>query len=334
MDWGKKMKRHLAALTAVALAGSLLVAAPGAGAAGNGRGNGPKPKPSPSPTPTPTNPPQQTTDCSGYVERRQFVESQGWWTQTPGQTGTDFGHIHVGACIPERETIRGVVPLDVRVILHDNPGTLRYLGIVVKGAGYEATVAKPTIPNFTCPSGTCSGWLHYDLDTSLFQRSGRQEIRFRTLLDTPDGNSMHAGLNFQVIVDNGKAFDDYEREPHLRGKGWYTTSGYCEATMKSVPIPDAPLSGTWSPTVAMIEHSTGTVNDLVTAHSVRLDPDLHNGVEGTILRSGAGTFEGPVAIDTTRLTNGPHRLMLKADCENAAGSTNAGLLVIPFVVQN
>ena len=42
--------------------------------------------------------------CAGYPSPRLFVDSQAWWTQTPGTDGSDFGHIHTGACIPERET--------------------------------------------------------------------------------------------------------------------------------------------------------------------------------------------------------------------------------------
>jgi hypothetical protein len=326
------MRRSLIFIAVLALVGVLVAATPGGAA--NGNGHGPKkPKPTPSPSPTPP-PPNTDTKCSGYAEHRQFVEAQGWWVRTPGENGTDFGHVHVGACIPERETISGFVPLNIRVILHDNPGTLRYVGIVVKGSGYEQTVAKPTTPNFTCPVGTCETWLSYNLDTRDFDYSGRQEIRFRTIVDTPDGNSMHGGLNFQVVVDNGKAVNDYQREPHLRGKGWYSTAGYCEATFISVPVPDAPVGGTWSPTVAMIEHNTGTVNEPVSHHTIRIDPDFHAGIDGTIVEDGDKTFQGTVPIDTTRLSNGAHRLVLRSDCATPSGSTNAGVLVIPFDVQN
>ena len=35
---------------------------------------------------------------------RVFAESQSWWKPAPGapDTATDFGHVHLGACIPER----------------------------------------------------------------------------------------------------------------------------------------------------------------------------------------------------------------------------------------
>lgn len=320
------MKGRLSTMISVTIIGGLLIPGMAFGKGPQHPPRGPKPKPGPTPSPT--------TDCSSYPQKRQFVEAQGWWTQTPGKDGTDFGHVHVGACIPERETISGISNFNIRVILHDNPGTLRYVALVVKGAGYETTVAKPTISNFTCPRGTCEGWLFHALDTKAFEHSGRQEIRFRAIVDTPDGNSMHAGLNFQAYVDNGKPFDDYEREPHLRGKGWYTGAGYCEGTFESVPVPDDPVSGTWSPLVKMVEHSTGQFNDPVSHHTVRLDANFHEGIEGTILEDGAGEFHAPIDIDTTRLTNGVHKLLIRSDCDDPRGSTNSGLLVLPFEVAN
>src|SRR6266571_4361209 len=61
--------------------------------------------------------------CVGYPELRVFSESQAWWTRFPGQTGTDFGHVHEGACIPERDTLNHDFDIDLRLMLHDNPGT-------------------------------------------------------------------------------------------------------------------------------------------------------------------------------------------------------------------
>jgi hypothetical protein len=321
------LKRRWITTAAVASAAVLLIPNPSWAAKGR------KPRTMPPAVAAVSVPPGPTTDCSGYVERRQFVDAQGWWTQTPGGTGQDFGHVHIGACIPERETVNGIIPFNIRVVLHDNPSTLRYVGIVIKGSGYEYTIAKPTIPNFTCPVGTCTAWITYNLDTNRFPVSGRQEIRFRGLLNSIDGNSMHGGINFQVNVANGKAKKDFGRLPYLRGKGWYTGAGYCEATMVSVPIPDAPLSGVWSPTVKLADHGDAGDNP-VTHHTVRLDADFHAGIPGTILRDAAGSFSGAVSIDTRKLANGTHKLLLKSDCDDIRGSTNSGVLVIPFDVRN
>ena len=273
------------------------------------------------------------TDCASYPEARQFVEAQAWWTRTPGQAGRDFGHLHVGACLPERETLRGVVTLDVRLILHDNPGRFAYLALVLKGTDDETTVSKHELPGFSCPVGTCERWLAVPLDTSQFGQAGLQEIRLRAFVDEPDRERMHASLNWQAYIDNGKAQAAVSRRAYLRGKGWYTGAGYCEPDLVSVPLPDGPVSGVWSPHLRIVDH--GSSADLpVTRHSVRLDPDVHNGIPGTILREGAGPWEGRLAIDTTQLANGPHKLFLRAECADPRGSTNAGVLIVTFMVQN
>jgi hypothetical protein len=42
-----------------------------------------------------------------------------------------------------------------------------------------------------------------------------------------------------------------------------------------------------------------------------------------------------LAVGTTCLTNGPHRLHLRSDCDAPAqGSVNSGVLVVPFTVDN
>jgi len=50
---------------------------------------------------------------------------------------------------------------------------------------------------------------------------------------------------------------------------------------------------------------------------------------------GTGGYKGTVSIDTTKLTNGWHRLFLKADAASSSlGSTNSGVLAILFEVKN
>lgn len=274
--------------------------------------------------------------CAGYPEARVYVSSQAWWTKFPGQTGTDFGHVHQEACIPERQTMSSDFDIDLRLVMHDNPGTYGSFDLVTKGVGYETTVQSFTVPGFTCPVGTCERWLHFTVHMSEFQESGLQEVRFRTFVNTPDGNKMHASTNWQVYINNGRPMSDVSRFPFLRNKGWYgdnPLAGYCEAGLLP-PIPNAPISGIWMPTVRIVTHSTDA-SFPVTSHTVTLDPDFHAEppMPGTVLRQGAGGFEGPVVINTTKLANGTHKLHLRADCD-AGNSTNSGVGVIFFRVQN
>jgi hypothetical protein len=296
--------------------------------------------PTPSPTPSPTPPipgpigPDRVT-CAGYPEPRVFTESQSWWLRTPGGSGTDFGHMHVGACLPFHQPVSRVIGIDVRIILHDNPGQFDYLNPVLVSNSQELSLAHDvTLHGLTCPVGTCTGWVHLDVDTRLLSSDGLEEIRLRAYVDEPDGNIMHSSLNTVAQFQNGNPVSNLDRRAYERGKGWYTGAGYCESDVVS-DLPVGPVSGVWKPTLQIADH--GAAGDLsVTHHSVRLDPDFHAvpQVPGTILVDGSGSWAGGVAIETTTLANGPHRLVLRADCDDPRGSTNSGVLVVFFTVAN
>ena len=49
----------------------------------------------------------------------------------------DHGHIHVGTCFPHAQKIAGVVRFDVRVIMHNNPGTLTHVNIGIVGESFS-----------------------------------------------------------------------------------------------------------------------------------------------------------------------------------------------------
>jgi hypothetical protein len=271
-----------------------------------------------------------------YAERRQFVESQAWWRPEPGQTGSDHGHIHLGACIPERETLAsGDLTANVRVVMHANPGTVTYASMVFKTTSMETTVQKQYVNGLQCPVGTCTRWLAFSWPVSAFDHSGLQEVRFRVFVDEPDGKRQNSSLNWQVRVENGRSRSDVTRMAYLRGKGWYTGALYCEAALLSVPLPDAPLAGVWQPTVRLDTHSSDASLP-VTSHLATLDPDFHADppVPGTVLAAGSGGLP-PTAlqVDTAGLVPGVHRLHLRANCrDDAQGSTNSGVLVVPFEV--
>ena len=264
------------------------------------------------------------------------MESQAWWIQTPGKTGTTFGHMHVGACLPTEQTISGVIGIDVRIILHDNPGHFDYWNPVLVSDDQELSLAHVTdLHGLTCPSGTCTQWSHADVDTRQLNYDGRQELRIRAYTNTPDGNIMHSSINAFLVLANGRTVNPLDRLPFQRGKGWYTGSGYCEASFVS-KISYAPVSGIWSPVVKIENHNEA--GDLsVTHHTIRIDPDFHAipPVPGTIINDGPGQlFQTTINIDTTTLANGLHHLHMRADCDDPRGSTNSGVLVIPFIVSS
>ncbi len=48
----------------------------------------------------------------------------------------------------------------------------------------------------------------------------------------------------------------------------------------------------------------------------------------------AGTYKGVLDIDTTKLTNGTHTLMLRAQQKDITEGRHAGVLIVPFQVSN
>jgi len=300
-------------------------------------------------------------DATVYGETRQFVDTQSWWMPDADQANnsiTNHGHVHLGACIPERETISsGNLTVNVRVILHDNPGRADYVSMVFMTATSETVVQKcylrAAAPDFSCPgpdgsgagdftcTGTCERWLTFSAPISRFNHSGLQEIHLRAFVPEPDGNEMRASLNWQTDILNGKSPSDTSRYTFLRGKGWYTHAGYCEASVRSVPLPDAPVSGIWTPAVGLTTHPN---DSLPTTHSfISIDPDFHAvpANPGLVLWDSAGAYgpepfgAAPIAIDTRMLANGVHKLHLRTSCrDDKLGSTNAGVTVVPFTVAN
>jgi len=267
-------------------------------------------------------------NCVGYAQSRQFVEAQSWWKQ-PGRPPA---HAHLGACIPERENhYRGIV-LNVRMVMHNMPpaAKFRYLSVVVMGPDYEITLASLD-PDFRCAPGvtTCEAWHTFRVPLSAFRHSGLQELRLRGSISPVNNKDVRPSLNWQTYIWNGRSRSGVTRRPYLRGKGWYTGHGYCEADYRSdkTPLPDAPVSGSWTPLLRMIDHGPGDVDP--TFHTVRLDPNFHMGDPGILLRQGPGGWGGYQRIDTDTLAAGRHKLFMRTDCANASGK-NSGVLVVGF----
>ncbi|MGX1159794.1 hypothetical protein FBY31_1844 [Arthrobacter sp. SLBN-100] len=296
-----------------------------------------------------------------YNETRQFVDTQAWWMPDTDQANnsiTNTGHAHLGACIPERETISsGNLTVNVRVILHDNPGTADYVAMVFKTSDTEKTVQKcylrAAATNFTCPgpsrtgkgdftcTGTCERWLTFSRPISAFNHSGLQDVRFRGFIPEPDGKVMQTNFNWQVGIQNGKSPSDVSRDAFLRGKGWYTHAKYCEASVRSVALPDSPVSGVWTPVLGLTSRTDGSLP--ATRSFISIDPDFHAvpSNAGAVLWDSAGPYgaepfgSAPISIDTRTLANGVHKLHLRTSCrDNKLGSTNSGVTVIPFTVAN
>jgi hypothetical protein len=280
-------------------------------------------------------------DCSVYGQPRIFLEAQSWWRQTPGATGTDFGHVHVGTCFPYLQYVSDSVPFDIQVKLHNNPGRLYQVDVQAFNDAYGVKLLTSTDPGFTCPTGDCTLTYHLDALTTGLAVDGLTEFRVRATVRTPDGNDFLATDGWLAYVRNGKtSVDTHYLAPNTsEARGWYGLPGtdglgYENARLRS-PLPTAPLSGTWSPEVETLP-GAGPSSPL-THTLVTIDPAFHDMPpdRGKVQLDQPGAFRGPIAIDTTQLANGPHKLVVVSSAGHPdSGSTQSGVLAIPFTVDN
>ena len=326
-----------------------------------------------------THPPHgpQPPDCSSYPEQRVYIESQAWWwKRLESQTGDNFGHVHVGTCFPHAQDVSGDVNFDVKVVMHNNPGYIHHLGVSIWDDEpvncYGGNVACQNFNQhgdhsncpegadlstcgLTCPAGeTCNWMVPLTVPTTDVQTDGRKEFRFRAFMEQPDGNRLFQSTGWQAYVRNGNPVNDYRSTDMIEARGWYTGAEYQAPRIEKANIdPDDPyslvgdVSGIWRPEIDIKRGSGGFETD---HYIVMIDPAFHADPpsQGVVVKEGTGELNNyQLAIDTTQLTNGWHRLALRADDDffDATGecainkgspcdSTLSALLVIWFHVQN
>lgn len=294
--------------------------------------------------------------CVGYSEPRVFLEAQDWWT--PVVSGTEnFGHIHLGACFPLNQPVSGTTHFDFKVQLHENPGVLQTVRIhLLDGNGQNHQVVSVKVNETAaqhCPTTPtqCVWYIPVDLPTTVSTTDGYQNYRAAAIVTHPgSGNAKQfAGTAWPLLLNNGggRPVKSAISATRIAGSNWYQGALYNEAEFLS-PLP-ATVSGVWSPTVATHAGAGG----IVVRHSfVSIDPSFHAvpPYAGQVLIDQPGSYKGAVSIDTTLLTNGLHKLFIRADapCDGTTGnncglkpeggtnnvSTHSSVQVIPFVVAN
>jgi hypothetical protein len=135
-----------------------------------------------------------------------------------------------------------------------------------------------------------------------------------------------------VRTENGNAAgSSRDATGAVVGRGWYENEGYQNPDIRAMaPILGGTVSGTWTVNVRLGAGGGGFPPTFSAAY---VDPDFHMGSEGWKLLARSSAYLGSLTIDTTRLANGPHRLVLRVESEHN-GETLDGLLVLPFKVSN
>ena len=240
-------------------------------------------------------------------------------------------HIHLATCFPLDQTLKGTVPFDIHVQMHMNPGTLTSVDLQVFGDGVDVAqiAAKPKV---ICPVAQCDYWYHLDYDTTQVPADGSLEFRFHAKVTSPDGSLGYTSSGWQAVLANGgRPVQSYRPAAYLEARGWYEGTEYENARFVT-PLPSGPVKGAWTFGVSLAPGSGGTaVNHVL----VSVDPHFHNVPvdRGIVVFEKAGPYVGSITIDTTKLSNGVHRLFMRTDSNVAAG-TGSGILAFNFRVDN
>lgn len=352
------MKRLFVLVAATAaLATAAVVVAPGGGA----QGTAPNP-----------------VTCEGYPEPRVYLEGQSWWEPQNGpdtHPGTgEQGHVHVEGCFPLYQNLTGPsLELDLTVRLHNMPGYLDTLRVRSYSVDEAVSVTRGGKDgdrlNYRCVTADCSYQFHMSLPLDKAVYSGTHAIQVEaSVVHEPGADGLRGrqitlpqwGVNFA----NGKppvpgtvgVIERVKRDVIGDTQYTYLKESYSRASLlrDSLPFNEAtlaqePKSGVWEPKV-FFEKDSGFVY---------VDPKLHADPrdKGLVVYEGVGNTPAPdygvrrVQVDTTKLTDGPHRLLV-GSCnvnvpETAAGvaggdpnsttfsrGDHCGTVVIPFTVDN
>ena len=90
--------------------------------------------------------------------------------------------------------VRGDLRLDVRVVMHDNPGTLDWVRVQVSGDGFNNVGAQVDLnetcdgegdPNWNAQMGACTWWVPLKVDTTVAEADGFNEFRVSAKVTEP-----------------------------------------------------------------------------------------------------------------------------------------------------
>lgn len=293
------------------------------------------------PTATPATAAPNPLTCEGYPEPRVFLESQAWWNLDNIQIPQNVGHhIHVGMCTPvDGQVVTGSsIHFDVRVILHDQVGSVTS----VRYSDWDSVKQTKSV-NFS--DNDTAYWTTFDIPIGSWA-TGRHEIRWTA--NVPDEQPNVSGSQ-RMFNSTGWQLCVRACSPNVGGnnraanwteaRGWYDdrpnglAHEYANARFRSA-VPLNAVSGTWT---FSFEARDGSGGQPTKFWGVYVDPDMHNGIAGptNIFPNGVrptGTSASGLrttSIDTTKLANGAHRLVIIS-----SDGKNAGVQLITFKVNN
>lgn len=244
------------------------------------------------------------------------VELQAWWVPA-------YGHIHAAVMIPFGQAISGVVQVPVRIVMHNNPGTLFMLRVDDE----QSTRIKMPL-DLRCPTTICAWSFTLPLDTNKFPNGWRM-FRFRAQVRTPDGKAFLNSSDIPMLVSNGSGGSNALRfgsTNYIIGKGWYEGFDYTNVAIEHVPT--TPVKGLLALRVQVHKGGANLIVDLDKSHFIPavgpwpLQGDTV-GVPLLNIASRPGEWRD-VVIDTIPLANGWHSFQVRTDNPKGAVSVCTG----------
>lgn len=226
-------------------------------------------------------------------------------------------HIHVE--VANHPTDRHPIPrapwtFQVKVILHDQPGMVRYLRVD------DSSTPRKKIALALGPCSDCdSGVFPFTIDFSSWS-VGRHELRWHADVLAPGSKRQFTTSRSQVCIQACSPNRSGRATPFNGGGGWYTNNEYATGHMLSPETSVRPGGSIiWQ-----------AAQDAVNACAF-LNPDFHHGSSGTNLGCWSGQANHTVLIPASAQPG--DRLVLYASDGSSDGSSggssggsNAGLL--------
>lgn len=304
-----------------------------------------------------------------YPEKRIYLETQAWWTPMPGHSPDEpfqdrTGHIHVSACVPLYQTVSGgTLHLDLKWQEHMMQGVngqgapvptnfIVNIEGVFKGPNLRNLGLWPGVP---CTTMQCEGWVSADFDYSKAPSGWGNLNPFIQdfFTDCPGGapncrqlrTLNHWPVNF--VTSNPPITNDSVLAPdaYTGGESWFTPDGDGGSHYARTFVARSEISKLWNIDTGELVPKSGVVHITISGEKdgnrATIDPKLHAmpPLLGTVLVDEPAGTAGKLyksydlAIDTTKLTDGAHRLMFQNVFKRAAGE-QSGVIVLPFLVAN
>jgi hypothetical protein len=300
-----------------------------------------------------------------YPEKRVYLETQMWWT--PFTMTGKTGHIHVATCFPLYQTVTSsTLHFDIRVQVHDwdgSGGTVYNPLFGPDGEGLfnlrSAGLFPPSfggMTDYACPTEQCEGWISWDAPIGNLPWSGWDEWDFsmQGAIPPPFGNFTTTANPrtlsvWMMNVQNGKppypasnvygCSDNSCASRPVGGQSWFPGEANFGSKYARANLPQDEMFKLWNPDTGALKPLSGQValhaDFEKPGDRVMIDPAFHAHppTVGTLVHEGSGGGVDFV-IDTTKLSNGEHRLVLQNRYDRTPPDSQSGLLVVPFLVDN